>query len=244
MGRTVLGLRWPERGRLGRRRALSEGAAMVMGRIRACRAAPDSWRTTNVSQALLGRAGTERWLGGAHCSDASARSNRRGRPARTCGDVTRFSGFGASGGPVPRARRFRRRRARGVRAVGPGSTSASRFRLVAQRVELVPPDEVAAAAAWSRPQPSLGAEAGAHRSHPAADGCSEAWAPAPHTRRCSTALTIEPFSDFAELGGVEASSQIDADTDRRAFLEGAPLDAGVLPHWPAAPVCVGTRTRS
>src|SRR5262245_28309526 len=72
----------------------------------------------------------------------------------------------------------------------------TRFRLVANEVELVPPDEdlprlPVARAVW-RPPPSLAVAA-------------EAWLEAggPHHTVLSRALTTEVFADFAELAGIE-----------------------------------------
>jgi len=72
----------------------------------------------------------------------------------------------------------------------------TRFRLVANEVEVVPPDEElprlpVARAVW-RPKPSLAVAA-------------EAWLEAggPHHTSFSRALTAEVFADFAEIGGIE-----------------------------------------
>jgi L-arabinose isomerase len=72
----------------------------------------------------------------------------------------------------------------------------TRFRLVANEVEVVPPDEElprlpVARAVW-RPKPSLATAA-------------EAWLEAggPHHTSFSRALTMEMISDFAEIAGVE-----------------------------------------
>jgi len=72
----------------------------------------------------------------------------------------------------------------------------TRFRLVANEVEVVPPDEElprlpVARAVW-RPKPSLAVAA-------------EAWLEAggPHHTVFSQALTAEVYADFAEMGGIE-----------------------------------------
>jgi L-arabinose isomerase len=97
---------------------------------------------------------------------------------------------------------------------GPGVVVAlsdlrDRFRLVANVVELVPPDEPlprlpVARAVW-RPEPDLATSAGA-------------WlmAGGAHHTALTTAVGIEVIEDFAEMAGVELLT-IDASTDLRAF---------------------------
>ncbi len=97
---------------------------------------------------------------------------------------------------------------------GPGvvvamSDMRDRFRLTANVVELVPPDE---------PLPKLPVARAVWRPEPDLPTSAAAWlmAGAAHHTALTTAVGIDVFHDFAEMAGVELLT-IDATTTVRAF---------------------------
>ena len=96
-----------------------------------------------------------------------------------------------------------------------------RFRMVANEVDVVPPDEElprlpVARAVW-KPRPDLATAA-------------ESWllAGGPHHTVFTAALGVEPFADLAEIAGIELAGDRRADA-RLRLQEGASLEPGVLP---------------
>ncbi len=99
-------------------------------------------------------------------------------------------------------------------AAGPGvvlgiADMGDRFRLVANTITLVPPDE---------PLPNLPVARAVWRPHPDLSTSAESWLQAggPHHTVLSTAVGIEEFTDFAEMARTELLV-IDNATTRRGF---------------------------
>ena len=99
-----------------------------------------------------------------------------------------------------------------------------RFRLVANEIEIVPPDA---------PLPKLPVARAVWKPAPSFSIATESWLSAggPHHTALSTAVSMETLEDFAVISGVELV-RIDAHDDDGGLQAGAALEPGLLPARP------------